>query len=53
MAKMFKCQLCDNIPEVRQVFQCSNMHLMCVPCGLKNERVCKVSVTIIPKRIFY
>lgn len=43
ISSKYKCQVCSNIPEVRQVYQCENKHLMCIFCGIKKEHMCKVS----------
>lgn len=38
-----RCITCDIIPDARQLFQCPNKHVMCIVCGLKSGRTCKVS----------
>lgn len=38
-----RCVLCDIVPDARQLFQCPNKHVMCIMCGLKSGRTCKVN----------
>lgn len=45
-----KCQICDIIPDKRNVLQCSDKHLMCITCGYENE-VCRVSKRIGEKHL--
>lgn len=43
-ANTLQCQECGITPDVRQLFQClkTNTHVMCILCGIKNGRICKV-----------